>query len=103
MVMMDDRTSSEAASPVGGLNGENASFAQSEMQIQQQAETAPLLNAESLREVLGDVPGEHLALRKKREATTLVFVLYGCLLWRDSSTPSYLTTECHSLIPLPSV
>ncbi len=64
--MMDDRTSSEAASPVDGLSDEtNVSFAKSEMQTEQQAETTPLLNAEALREVLRDVPGEHLALGKK--------------------------------------
>ncbi len=66
LVMMDDRTSSEAASPVDGLSDEtNVSFAKSEMQTEQQAETTPLLNAEALREVLRDVPGEHLALGKK--------------------------------------
>ncbi len=52
--------SDDAANPVGDLNGENANVAISEMQ--QQVETAPLLNAESLGEVLRDVPGEHLAL-----------------------------------------
>eukprot|EP01084_Bolivina_argentea_P152538 266080_1 len=46
--------SDDAANPVGDLNGENANVAISEMQ--QQVETAPLLNAESLGEVLRDVP-----------------------------------------------
>ncbi len=57
VLVMDD-----SAEPVE-VQGESANVAKSHMQ--HQVETAPLLNAEALADVLRDVPGEYLALLKK--------------------------------------